>query len=46
MTLGLSISREVLVLFSGLTQIIIDSHPDLYGDMAITEKPETVETQK
>ena len=23
-----------------------DYHPDLYGDMAITEKPETVETQK
>ena len=23
-----------------------DYHPDLYGDMATTEKPETVETQK
>ena len=23
-----------------------DYHPDLYDDMAITEKPETVETQK
>ena len=23
-----------------------DYHPDLYGGMAITEKPETVETQK
>ena len=23
-----------------------DYHPDLYGDMTITEKPKTVETQK
>jgi hypothetical protein len=23
-----------------------DYHPDLYGDMAITEKPKTVETHK
>ena len=23
-----------------------DYHPDLYGDMAITAKPETMETQK
>ena len=32
----------------GVTFLGFDSdyHPGLYGDMAITEKPETVETQK
>ena len=45
MTLGLSISRTVLVLFLIFTQIM-DYHPHSYGDMAITEKPETVETQE
>ena len=41
MTLGLSISRTVTLLFSVLTQIIdYHPHPHLYGDMVITAKPE------
>jgi len=35
----------VLVLFLVFT-FYSDYHPGLYGDMAITEKPETAETQK
>jgi hypothetical protein len=45
MTLELSISRAVMVLFLIFTQYS-DYHPDLYGDMVITAKPETVETPK
>ena len=32
--------------FSTFLGFYSDFHPDLYGDMAITEKPESVETQK
>jgi hypothetical protein len=44
-TLELSISRAVMV-HGTFLDFYSDYHPDLYGDMAITAKPKTMDPQK